>query len=127
MKTRTALALAPLALLLAAGAHAAPCVYPQAPQALPNGKTATEAEMKTANAAVKEYSTSVQDEYLKCLEQERDEAIAALDNMDPQYTQKKTALESIQAKKHNAALDELQALAVRWNTELRAFKEKNSK
>lgn len=127
MKIRTALALAPLALLLAAGAQAAPCVYPQAPQALPNGKTATEEEMKAANAEVKEYSTNVQDVYLKCLEQERDAAIASLDNMDPEYTQKKTALESIQAKKHNSALDELQALATRWNGEIRAFKEKKAK
>jgi len=110
----------PLMLALSAGAHAA-CVYPQAPQALPNGSQATKDEMLAAQAQVKEYSKSVQEIYLACLEQEKHDAIAALDNMDPEYTSKKSAIEAMQAKKHNAALDELQALADRWSQELKAF------
>ena len=125
MKLSTVLAV-PVLLAMGTAAQAA-CVYPQAPQSLPNGNQATEAEMKAANAQVKEYSKSVQEVYLPCLEQEKNESIAALDNMDPEYTAKKTSVEAIQAKKHNAALDELQAVAARWNGEIKAFKEKAAK
>jgi hypothetical protein len=126
MKISTVLAIVPVLLAMAATAQAA-CVYPQAPQSLPNGNQASEAEMKAANAQVKEYSKAVQEVYLPCLEQEKNESIAALDNMDPEYTTKKTSLEAMQAKKHNAALDELQAFAARWNSEIKAFKEKAAK
>jgi len=47
--------------------------------------------------------------------------------MDPEYTQKKATIESVHAKKHNAALDELQAVADRWNTERKAFSEAQKK
>lgn len=123
MKISTVLAIVPLVLALSATAEAA-CVYPQAPQSLPNGNKATEAEMKAANAQVKEYSKTVQEVYLACLEQEKGEAIGALDSTASDYATKKASLESIQAKKHNAALDELQALAARWNGEIKAFKDK---
>jgi hypothetical protein len=109
-------------LLLSANIASAECVYPQAPQALPNGAKATKDEMLAAQGQVKEYSTAVQEKYLPCLEKEKVDYIAALDNMDPEYTAKKTAIEDVHAKKHNAALDELQAVAARWSEELKAFK-----
>jgi hypothetical protein len=120
MKRSASLLVLPLLLALGAGAHAA-CVYPQAPQTLPNGGKSTKEEMLAAQAQVKEYSKSVQEVYLPCLESEKNESIAALDNMDPEYTQKKTNIEAVHAKKHNAALDELQAVADRWSAELKAF------
>ena len=126
MKISTALAIVPVLLAMGASAHAT-CVYPQAPQSVPNGSQATEAEMKAANAQVKEYSKAVQEVYLPCLEQEKNESIAALDNMDPEYTAKKASLEAIQAKKHNAALDELTALANSWGQELKAFNDAQKK
>lgn len=126
MKISTVLAIAPLLLAMSVTAEAV-CIYPQAPQSLPNGSQATETEMKAANAQVKDYSKSVQEVYLACLEQEKNDSIAALDSKDPEYATKKTSLESIQAKKHNAALDELHALAARWNSEIRAFKDKAAK
>jgi hypothetical protein len=109
-------------LLLGATVASADCVYPQAPQALPNGTKATKDEMIAAQGQVKEYSAAVQEKYLPCLEKEKVDYIAALDNMDPEYTAKKTAIEDVHAKKHNAALDELQAVAARWSEELKAFK-----
>jgi hypothetical protein len=127
MKMFTALACVPVLLALGAQAEAAGCVYPQAPQTLPNGNTATEADMKTANGQVKDYMKQVQEVYLPCLEKEKTDAIAALDANDPEYAAKKTALEAIQAKKNNAAVDELQAFATRWNGEIKAFKEKAAK
>jgi hypothetical protein len=126
MKISTVLAIVPVLLAMGATAEAA-CVYPQAPQSLPNGSTANEADMKAANAQVKEYSKTVQETYLPCLEQEKNEAIAALVSTDPEYAEKKASLEAIHAKKHNAALDELTVLATRWNGEIKAFKEKAAK
>jgi hypothetical protein len=116
----TSLLAVPLLLALGASASAA-CVYPQAPQSLPNGGKATKEEMLAAQAQVKEYSKTVQEVYLPCLDAEKQETLAALDNMDPEYTQKQAAVDTMHAKKHNAALDELQALAGRWSQELKAF------
>ena len=110
-----------LPLLLAGVGARAACVYPQAPQNLPNGGKATKEEMLAAQAQVKEYKSAVEQTYLPCLEQEKTESIAALDSADPEYAAKKTAIESMNAKKHNAAIDELQATAARWSEELKAF------
>jgi hypothetical protein len=123
MKILSAFALAPLLLAVNLGAQAA-CVYPQAPQTLPNGTSATKEEMLAAQSVVKEYVKSVQETYLPCLEQEKTEASAALDNMDPEFTAKKNNIDAIHAKKHNAALDELQAFVDRWNAEKKAYTDK---
>lgn len=125
MKISTALALAPLLLLLNVAAEAA-CVYPQTPQSLPNGQSATKDEMLAAQGLVKEYVKSVQETYLPCLEKDKVDALAALDNMDPEYSAKKANIEAIHAKKHNAALDELQAFVDRWNAEKKAYTDKNA-
>jgi hypothetical protein len=110
-------------LLLGAAAtgHAA-CVYQQAPTSLPNGAKATKDEMLAAQAVIKAYAASVQELYLPCLEKEKADAIAALSQADPaEYEKQKAALEAIQAKKHNAAIDELEATVARWNDEKKAF------
>ena len=120
-------ALLVLPLVLALGSARADCVYPQAPQALPNGSQATKDQMVAAQNEVKEYSKAVQEVYLPCLDKEKNESVAALDPADPEYAAKKNAIESIQAKKHNAAIDELQAVADRWNTERKAFAEAQKK
>ena len=120
MKTLTVAALVPFLFAVSAGAEAA-CAYPQAPQSIPNGATATKEEMLAAQTVVKDYAQSVQVTYLACLDQETKDAIAALDPADPELASKKTALETIHAKKHNSALDELEALVTRWNGEKKAF------
>lgn len=123
---RTSALLLPMLLLSAAVANA-DCAYPQAPQALPNGAKAAKEDMLAAQAQVKEYSAAVQETYLPCLEKEKTDSLAALDAMDPQYTARKTAIEDVHAKKHNAALDELQAIAGRWSEELKAYKTASQK
>jgi hypothetical protein len=120
MKLSTRAALVTLLLAGGATAHAA-CVYPQAPQDFPNGATANKEQMLAAQGAIKEYSKAVQETYLPCLEQEKSASLAALDPNDPEYAQKKASIEAMQAKKHNAALDELQAVAGRWSEEIKAF------
>jgi hypothetical protein len=124
MKMLTALAFAPALLALSAVAEAATCAYPQAPQSLPNGSTATKEEMLAAQVSVKEYAKNVQEVYLACLATDQNEQLAALDAADPKYAEKKEAVEAIHAKKHNSALDELQALVDRWNLEKKAFQDK---
>jgi len=116
------------ALLLASGgaAHAA-CVYPQAPKAIPNGAAATKEQMLEAQVSIKQYSSAVQETYLPCLDTELAEQIAALDPADPQRAQKEAALKSMQVKKHNAAIDELTAVAARWNEETKAYTEAHKK
>ena len=114
-------------LLLAGVAAEAACVYPQAPQSIPNGATATKEQMLEAQAKVKEYSSAVQDTYLPCLDTELAAQIAALDPADPDRAQKELALKSMQAKKHNAALDELTALAAQWSDERKAFLDASKK
>ena len=125
MKISTSLAIVPFLLALCATAEAA-CVYPQAPQALPNGNSATKEEMLAAQGLVKDYVKSVQETYLPCLEKEKADATAALDNMDPEFTARKASIDAIHAKKHNAALDELQVFVDRWNSEKKAFTAKQS-
>jgi hypothetical protein len=117
-----------LTVLLASGvsAHAA-CVYPQAPQSFPNGATATKDQMLAAKATVSEYQTAVEGTYLPCLDQEKAAALAALDLNDPEYAKKKLAVEDVHAKKYNAAVDELQAVAARFNDEIKAYKSKGEK
>jgi len=120
MKLSTRLYL--LSVLAVAGVSAqAACVYPQAPQSLPNGATATKEQMLAGQAAVKEYQKGVEGTYLPCLDQEKAAAIAALDTTDAEYAQKKQAIEVVHGKKNNAAIDELQAVASRWNEEIKAY------
>ena len=126
MKLSTRLGFATALFALGSAAHAA-CVYPQAPQNLPNGATSTKDQMMAAQAQVKEYANAVQNVYLACLEKEKQDAVSLLDPADPEYAQKKLALDSIQAKKHNAALDELTAVAGRWSEEIKAFNNASKK
>ena len=125
MKISTPLAIVPFLLALCATAEAA-CVYPQTPQALPNGNSATKEEMLAAQGLVKDYVKSVQETYLPCLDQEKADATSALDNMDPEFTARKASIDAIHAKKHNAALDELQVFVDRWNAEKKAYTDKQS-
>lgn len=104
-----------VALLLLAGsivAHA-DCSYPKASAAFPNGATATEPEMVAAMQAFKAYDADVK-AYSACLEQETKEtAVGAA------YAMQRKAM---QAKKINAAVEELQTKAQEFNQQLRAFK-----
>lgn len=126
MKHLIRASLAALLLVSGVAAHAA-CIYPQAPTAIPNGATATKEQMLEAQGSIKQYSSAVQDTYLPCLDTELAEQVAALDPADPQRAKKEAALKSMQVKKHNAAIDELTALAARWSEEIKAYNAANKK
>lgn len=105
------------AVSFAVAAHA-DCTYPQAPENIPNGKTASEAEMIGAMKAFKDYDVQV-NAYVSCLDQEtkaKSEGVAAGQIMQ---------IKSMQAKKQNSAVSELQAKSAQFNEQVRAFKSRN--
>lgn len=108
-----------LAGLLATGYANAECIYPKAPTGMPDGKTATEDEMLAGMKAVKEYNAAVT-AYLNCLETEMQARIqeAGPDAPEDQIVQ----IKSIHSKRHNAAVEELEAHAGRFNEEVREYK-----
>jgi predicted outer membrane protein len=93
-------------------AHA-DCAYPKAPTAVPDGKTASEAEMIDAMRAFKSYNEEVT-AFASCLEQETKNKSAG--------TVQLMQLKTLQMKKHNAAIDELQTKAKAFNEQVRLFK-----
>ena len=80
---------------------------------MPDGKTASEAEMVDAMQAFKAYNEEVT-AFGACLEQETKNKAAG--------TAQLMQLKTLQTKKHNAAVDELQAKAKLFNEQVRLFK-----
>jgi hypothetical protein len=101
--------------LLAVGSFAAhaDCTYPKAPAAIPDGKTASEADMVAAMSAFKAYDAEVKS-FGACLEQETKDKAAG--------TAQLMQLKTMQTKKLNAAVDELQSKAKEFNEQVRIFK-----
>ncbi len=91
----------------------ADCAFPKAPASIPDGKTASEADMVAAMAAFKAYNEEV-NEFGKCLEQETKDKAAG--------TAQLMQLKTMQTKKLNTAVDELQAKAKQFNEQVRIFK-----
>lgn len=110
--------LAALTLSMAAGAE---CIYPRTTTEIPDGKSATQEQIVTAMNAVKKYNEEI-NAYLSCLETESESQIAAIASPTPEQIKQ---IKGIQTAKHNAAVDELEAYAAKFNTQLKAFKSKN--
>ena len=106
------LALASFALALSFTAQA-DCAFPKAPASIPDGKTASEAEMIAAMNAFKAYNEEVT-AFGACLDEETKNKAAG--------TAQLMQLKSMQAKKHNAAVAELQEKAKAFNEQVRIFK-----
>jgi hypothetical protein len=114
------------ALLLAgalAGTQAyAACDYPVAPGKFPDGTQATKEEMLTAKHSVEKYNADI-DTYLVCIKSEFDAKLAAQTDAT---AEQKAEMERVQNQKHNAAVEEVTAVAERFNEQLRAWKAKNT-
>ena len=91
----------------------ADCAYPKPPTVMPDGKTASEAEMLDAMKAFKDYNDQVS-AFGACLEQETKSKAAG--------TAQLMQLKTLQMKKHNAAVDELQSKARQFNEQVRLYK-----
>lgn len=105
--------------LLCGPVTSADCVYPKAPGTAPDGLTASEEEMLAGMQAVKEYNARVT-AYLECLEKETNERIAAAGPDAP--ADQIEQIKAIHAKRHNAAVEELEAHAARFNEQVKAYK-----
>ncbi|HEX4388945.1 MAG TPA: hypothetical protein VH109_09995 [Steroidobacteraceae bacterium] len=121
MKALPALAL--IAALIAAPAYA-DCTYPTAPTKLPDGKTATLEDMLAGQKAVNEYQKAI-NSYTACIDKEVSDAITkAGDSLKPQQ---KSDMEKVETQKHNAAIDQLQNIADRFNEQVKVFKARDKK
>jgi hypothetical protein len=102
----------------------AECVYPKAPGNAPDGLTATQEEMVAGMQAVKEYNARV-NSYLECLEKEMNERLEAAGPSAP--ADQIEQIKAIHSKRHNAAVEELEAHATRFNEQVKAFKGRDKK
>jgi len=112
-----------LGMLMAVAAHAE-CNYPKAPANLPDGNTATQDQMVEGMKAVKEYNGQVT-EYLTCLEQEMNARVEAAGPDAP--AEQIEQIKAIHNKRHNAAVDELEQTAARFNEQVKTFKAREKK
>jgi len=110
-----------LAALILAPAYAG-CVYPHAPDHIPDGSTATLAQMLAGEKAVKVYNTRMVS-YLHCLKIQQDKEIA---QAALKLTKKQiVAMRSMDRQRHNAAVEQLMAVAKQFNAEVLIFKKKH--
>ncbi|HJY40064.1 MAG TPA: hypothetical protein VJ303_02480 [Steroidobacteraceae bacterium] len=112
-----------LAALLATAAQAE-CNYPKSPANLPDGNTATQDQMVEGMKQVKEYNGAVT-AYLACLEQEMNARIEAAGPDAP--AEQIEQIKAIHNKRHNAAVDELEQTAARFNEQVKTFKGREKK
>jgi hypothetical protein len=92
------------------------CDYPKKPE-LPNGSSASRDDMLTAQKAVKEYMANMET-YLGCIDKEEKELIAESEFSDEEKTSREAALN----KKYNAAVEEMELLAARFNEQVRDYR-----
>lgn len=112
--TRTTIA---LLVLLAAGSAQAACIYPRAPERVPDGKSATYEEMLAAHKAVTQFNDDI-NAYNACLDME----MTALEKSGLYDENRLAELREMHAKKNNAAVDEVQAVANAFNEQLAIYK-----
>jgi hypothetical protein len=108
--------------LAAAQANAA-CNYPVAPGKFPDGNQASKDEMLAAKNQVVAYNKDMET-YLNCIQGEYDAKVAAEANAT---AEQKAEMARVQDQKHNAAVQELQSVADRFNEQLRVWKARSEK
>jgi hypothetical protein len=109
---------ATLALAIAGGPAYAACTYPAAPDKLPDGSVSTKEEMLAGKQLVVAYNKSME-AYLACIKLEYDTQLAS--DAATLTPEQKAELEKRQTQKHNAAIDELEAVAGRFNEQIKAY------
>jgi phage-related tail protein len=101
----------------------ADCTYPQAPSKIPDGASATLEEMLAGQKAVKEYQKAM-DDYVGCIDKELADKLAkGGDQLKPEQ---KTDMQKVETQKHNAAIDQEQAIADRFNEQVKVFKARSA-
>ena len=117
----------PLTLVFALGSSVyaqATCTYPRAPDAPPDGNTATKDQMIAAKHDFDRYNGEM-NSYLDCLKREMDAATPKdPKKLTPDEKKKADDQQKVLVQKNNAAVDELQAVVGRFNEQLKLFKAK---
>ena len=108
--------------LAAAAAAQADCTYPRAPERMPDGSTASLDDMKAAKGQVEKYNKDME-AYLACIKLEHDDTVAKQGSALSEDQKKQMAL--MYAQKNDAAVDELQSVAARFNDQVKAYKAKH--
>jgi len=103
-------------LLLIAAPLSFACDYPERPS-IPDGSTASKEELLAAKDAVGAFLAGV-DEYLTCIENAEKEAVAALENPDPEDLKRRDEMIN---SKFNAANDEKALVGEQFNQQVRAY------
>ena len=105
------------AAILLSSPFAFACDYPQRAE-LPIGATASKESMLAGQNSVKAYMAAME-EYLACIDSGEKEAVAALANpSDEELASREVAI----TKKYNAAVEEMELTAAKFNEEVRAYK-----
>jgi hypothetical protein len=120
MITTKRLAVSVAALFLVQGALA--CDYPERLKNIPDGNSATRDEMIDAKKAVQSYIANMES-YLSCIEAEEAQAVIAMG--DVEEDEKKQRSETFN-KKYNAAVEEMNLVAEKFNVQVRAFKARSN-
>jgi hypothetical protein len=101
------------------------CNYPRAPGKAPDGTSATRDQMVAGKKLVDEYQ-KLMNEYLACLKSEHQEVMNG-PGKDSMMAEQRKETEDRYTAKNDAAVDEMQQVADRFNEQLRVYKAKNAK
>lgn len=113
---RKEFAVAVASTLLFASPLALACDYPGRPD-IPIGSMASKDEMLAGQRSVKAYMAAME-EYLACIDQEEKDAVAALeDPSDDELANRESAI----TKKYNAAVQDMELTAARFNEQVQAY------
>jgi hypothetical protein len=117
------------ALAALAGPVYADCSYPPPPTRIPDGNTATMQEMLEAKKAVTQYNKDI-NAYVACIKLEHEAAMTTAktqvgDKPTPEQKADLDRMEQMAVQKNNAAIDQLQSIADRFNEQVRIYKAKN--
>ncbi len=106
-----------VSVLLFAAQSALACDYPTR-VTIPSGSTASKEEMIAGQRDVKAFVASMET-YLDCLVEEEKTTRAQLDDLSPEDEQMR---EDMLNKKYNAAVEEMEKMAARFNEEVQTYK-----
>ena len=105
------------AAMLLASSPAFACDYPQRAD-VPTGGMASKDDMLAGQKSVKAFMASMET-YLACIETEEQEAVSELVNPG---NDELASREAAMIKKYNAAVEDMELVAARFNEEVRAYK-----
>jgi hypothetical protein len=103
----------------------ADCSYPPPPSKIPDGNTATMEEMLEAKKAVTQYNKDI-NAYVACIKLEHETAVSKVgDKPTPEQKEDMKRMEAMEVQKNNAAVDQLQSVADRFNEQVKIYKAKH--